>query len=66
MAALSRCVTQTYVHVAKPAILPGAPLLIGLTMSFFLQTPPDISAHNAEVAAVWQAYRAGRPYRVPA
>lgn len=33
-------------------------------MSFFLQTPPDITAHNAEVAAVWQAYRAGRPYRV--
>lgn len=34
-------------------------------MAFFLSSPPDFEAHNAEVQAVWEAYHAGRPYRVP-
>ena len=34
-------------------------------MSWFLDNPPDFSAHSAEVAAVWKAYREGRPTRVP-
>ncbi len=34
-------------------------------MSFFLSSPPDFAAHNAEVQAVWEAYHAGRPYRAP-
>lgn len=34
-------------------------------MSFFLQNPPDFEKHNEEVARVWEAYRARRPYRVP-
>lgn len=34
-------------------------------MSWFLPNPPDFAEHNAEVAAVWEAYHAGRPYRVP-
>ena len=34
-------------------------------MSWFLQEPVDIEKHNAEVAAVWKAYREGTPYRVP-
>jgi len=34
-------------------------------MSWFLKNPPDFSRHNAEVAAVWQAYHGGRPQRVP-
>jgi uroporphyrinogen-III decarboxylase len=34
-------------------------------MSFFLASPPDFAAHNAEVRAVWEAYHAGRPSRVP-
>jgi hypothetical protein len=34
-------------------------------MSFYLKNPPDFSAHNAEVSAVWEAYRSGRPTRVP-
>lgn len=34
-------------------------------MSFFLTAPPNFAAHNAEVKAVWEAYHAGRPYRVP-
>jgi hypothetical protein len=34
-------------------------------MSWFLRHPPDFEGHNAEVAAVWNAYRENRPYRVP-
>ena len=34
-------------------------------MSFYLSSPPDFEAHNAEVQAVWEAYHAGRPHRVP-
>ncbi len=34
-------------------------------MSWFLENPPDFSRHNAEVAAVWDAYHRGRPTRVP-
>ena len=34
-------------------------------MSWFLEDPPDYSEHNAEVAAVWDAYNAGCPRRVP-
>ena len=34
-------------------------------MSWFLQDPPDFEKHNAEVAAVWNSYHEGRPYRVP-
>jgi len=34
-------------------------------MSWFLQEQPDFDEHNAEVAAVWSAYREGRPHRVP-
>ncbi len=34
-------------------------------MSFFLDNPPDFQRHNAEVAEVWNAYKQGRPTRVP-
>ena len=34
-------------------------------MSFFLTDPPDFDRHNEEVTRVWEAYRAGQPYRVP-
>lgn len=34
-------------------------------MASYLQQPVDIPAHNNEVQRVWEAYRAGRPYRVP-
>ena len=34
-------------------------------MSWFLQNPPDLEEHNAEVAAVWKAFHEGQPYRVP-
>lgn len=34
-------------------------------MSWVLRNPPDFARHNEEVAAVWQAYREGRPTRVP-
>jgi hypothetical protein len=34
-------------------------------MSYFLTPAPDFARHNAEVQSVWEAYRAGRPYRVP-
>ena len=34
-------------------------------MSWFLETPVDLERHNAEVEAVWQAYRDGQPTRVP-
>lgn len=34
-------------------------------MSTFLKTPIDYERHNEEVRAVWAAYRAGKPTRVP-
>jgi hypothetical protein len=34
-------------------------------MAWFLQRPPDVARHNEEVAAVWRAFREGRPTRVP-
>ena len=34
-------------------------------MAWFLESPPDFSRHNAEVAEVWEAYRQGCPRRVP-
>jgi len=34
-------------------------------MSFSLGHPVDFARHNEEVERVWQAYRDGRPYRVP-
>jgi hypothetical protein len=34
-------------------------------MSFFLGRPVDLPKHNDEVERVWQAYREGKPYRVP-
>ncbi|HEY3416284.1 MAG TPA: uroporphyrinogen decarboxylase family protein [Armatimonadota bacterium] len=34
-------------------------------MSFVLQQPIDYPAHNEEVRRVWEAFSAGKPYRVP-
>lgn len=34
-------------------------------MAYFLSVCPDFAAHNAEVEAVWKAYHAGQPYRIP-
>jgi uroporphyrinogen-III decarboxylase len=34
-------------------------------MSYILDKSIDFSAHNEEVARVWQAYYQGKPYRVP-
>ncbi len=34
-------------------------------MSWYLDPPPDVAAHNQAVAAVWAAYHAGHPTRVP-
>ncbi|MBM3499946.1 MAG: hypothetical protein FJX74_14905 [Armatimonadetes bacterium] len=34
-------------------------------MAWRLPDPPDFARHNEEVAAVWRAYHAGRPTRVP-
>jgi len=34
-------------------------------MSWYLDRTPDIERHNAEVNAVWQAFREGHPTRVP-
>jgi hypothetical protein len=34
-------------------------------MSFVLTHPVDFGRHNEEVERVWQAYRAGAPYRTP-
>jgi len=34
-------------------------------VSFFLHRPVDAAKHNDEVESAWQAYREGRPYRVP-
>ena len=34
-------------------------------MGYFLMRQIDFRKHNEEVAAVWEAYHARKPYRVP-